>query len=72
MDKVTARLGARLECSLALLNEARAFPHGSVTPQTVREGGLILMGCSWAVQGSKFDISRTWVHGEASPSPRKV
>jgi Xaa-Pro dipeptidase len=72
MDKTTAALGATPEFSLSLLNEASAFPHGSVKPQTVREGSVILMDCGCTVHGYQSDISRTWVYGEVSPRQRRV
>jgi Xaa-Pro dipeptidase len=72
MDKATVALGGTPEFSMALLNEASAFPHGSVKPQTVREGSTILMDCGCTVFGYQSDISRTWVYGGASPRQRKV
>ncbi len=72
MNNATAKLGGRPEFALVLLNEASAFPHGSVTPQSVREGGVILMDCGCTVEGYQSDISRSWVHGEASPRQRRV
>jgi Xaa-Pro dipeptidase len=72
MDRTTVALGGTPEFSLALLNDASAFPHGSVKPQTVREGSVILMDCGCAVYGYQSDISRTWVYGEPSPRQRKV
>jgi Xaa-Pro dipeptidase len=72
MDKVTRALGGAPEFSMTLLNEASAFPHGSVKPQAVREGSVILMDCGCVVEGYQSDISRSWVHGEASAGQRKV
>ncbi len=72
MNKTTAALGGEVEFSLVLLNEASAFPHGSHTPQTVGEGSIILMDCGCAVHGYQSDISRTWVHGAATPRQRQV
>jgi Xaa-Pro dipeptidase len=72
MDQATVALGGTPEFSMALLNEASAFPHGSVKPQTVREGSTILMDCGCTVFGYQSDISRTWIYGEASPRQRKV
>jgi Xaa-Pro dipeptidase len=40
--------------------------------QFVHEGSVILMDCGCTVHGYQSDISRTWVHGEASPKQRKV
>jgi Xaa-Pro dipeptidase len=72
MDKVTISLGGSPEFSLVLLNEASAYPHGSVKPQKVREGSVILMDCGCAVHGYQSDISRTWVFGQANTRQRKV
>jgi Xaa-Pro dipeptidase len=72
MDKITVGLGGAPEFSLSLLNEASAFPHGSVKPQIVREGSTILMDCGCSVHGYQSDISRTWVFGEPSARQRKV
>jgi Xaa-Pro dipeptidase len=72
MDKTTIKLGGDPEFSLSLLNEASAYPHGSVKPQTVREGSIILMDCGCSVHGYQSDISRTWVYGDPSAKQRKV
>jgi Xaa-Pro dipeptidase len=72
MDMATIGLGGTPEFSLVLLNEASAYPHGSVKPQTVREGSVILMDCGCAVHGYESDISRTWVFGPANARQRKV
>jgi Xaa-Pro dipeptidase len=72
MDRVTISLGGLPEFSLVLLNEASAYPHGSVKPQKIREGSVILMDCGCAVHGYESDISRTWVFGQANARQRKV
>jgi Xaa-Pro dipeptidase len=72
MNQATIALGGSPEFSLVLLNEASAYPHGSVKPQEIREGSTVLMDCGCAVHGYQSDISRTWVHGEASARQRKV
>jgi Xaa-Pro dipeptidase len=72
MDKTTAALGGDVEFSMVLLNEASAFPHGSDKPQKVVEGSVILMDCGCAVHGYQSDISRTWIHGAATPRQRQV
>ncbi len=72
MDQATLSLGGAPEFSLVLLNEASAYPHGSVKPQKVREGSVILMDCGCAVHGYQSDISRTWVFGQSSARQRKV
>lgn len=72
MDNATVALGATPEFSLVLLNEASAYPHGSVQPQKVRDGSVILMDCGCAVHGYASDISRTWIVGEPTAQQRKV
>ena len=72
MNEVTTALGGSPEFSLVLLNDASAYPHGSIKPQTIREGSVVLMDCGCTVLGYQSDISRTWVYGEATPKQRKV
>jgi Xaa-Pro dipeptidase len=72
MDHATVSLGGAPEFSLVLLNEASAYPHGSVKPQKVREGSVILMDCGCALHGYQSDISRSWVFGEPNARQRKV
>ena len=72
MDRTTAGLGGSPEFSLVLLNEASAYPHGSLQVQTVREGSIVLMDCGCTVHGYQSDISRTWVFGRADARQRKV
>jgi Xaa-Pro dipeptidase len=68
----TEALGGVHEFSLVLLNEASAYPHGSVTPQTVRKGSVVLVDTGCSVQGYQSDISRTWVIGEPTSRQREV
>ena len=63
MNEVTMALGGSPEFALVLLNEASAYPHGSIQPQTIREGSIVLMDCGCTVHGYQSDISRTWVYG---------
>lgn len=72
VDKATHEMGGSSEFSLSLLNEASAYPHGSVKPQTVSEGSVILMDCGCTVHGYQSDISRTWIFGTPSDKQRKV
>lgn len=72
MDHATVALGATPEFSMALLNGASAFPHGSKVTQTVRDGSVILMDCGCNVHGYQSDISRTWVFGEPTARQREV
>jgi Xaa-Pro dipeptidase len=70
--EATQRLGGEHDFSLVLLNEASAYPHGSVTPQQVRAGSVILIDTGCSVLGYQSDISRTWVHGRPSSRQREV
>jgi Xaa-Pro dipeptidase len=72
VSAVMSRLGAQPEFALVLLGEASAYPHGSGTPQQVREGEVVLLDCGCSVHGYQSDISRTLVFGEASQQQRAV
>ena len=53
------------------VGEFSAFPHGSVTPQVVQEGTIVLMDGECSVEGYKSDITRTYVLGKASDKMNK-
>jgi Xaa-Pro dipeptidase len=72
MTETTTALGGGHDFSLALLNEASAFPHGSKVVQTVREGSVILIDSGCSVHGYESDISRTWVFGQPTARQREV
>ncbi len=72
MSEATRMLGGTVKFSIALLNEASAYPHGTDQPQSVREGSTILMDCGCDVYDYESDISRTWVYGEPSRKQRRV
>jgi Xaa-Pro dipeptidase len=72
MITATEQLGGAHEFSLVLLNEASAFPHGSVKPQSVREGSVILIDTGCSVHGYQSDISRSWVYGQVSARQREI
>jgi Xaa-Pro dipeptidase len=48
------------------VGEFSAFPHGSVTPQVVHEGTIVLMDGGCSVEGYASDITRTFALGKAS------
>jgi Xaa-Pro dipeptidase len=68
----TEALGGTHEFSLVLLNEASAYPHGSVKPQSIRRGSVVLIDTGCSVHGYVSDISRTWVFGEPTARQREV
>jgi Xaa-Pro dipeptidase len=72
MKDATTALGGGEDFSLALLNEASAFPHGSKVVQTVREGSVILIDAGCTVHGYQSDISRSWVFGKPTARQREV
>ena len=54
------------------VGEYSAFPHGSVTPQGIREGTIVLMDGGCKVEGYCSDITRTFVLGKASDKMKEV
>jgi Xaa-Pro dipeptidase len=54
------------------VGEFSAFPHGSVTPQVIREGTIVLIDGGCKVEGYVSDITRTFVLGKASDKMKQV
>jgi Xaa-Pro dipeptidase len=54
------------------VGEFSAFPHGSVTPQVVHEGTIVLMDGGCTVEGYQSDITRTYVLGKATDKMKSV
>jgi Xaa-Pro dipeptidase len=54
------------------VGEYSALPHGSVTPQVVREGTILLIDGGCKVEGYSSDISRTFVLGKPTDKMKKV
>jgi Xaa-Pro dipeptidase len=52
--------------------EWTALPHGSVTPQTIREGTIVMVDDGCEVEGYQSDITRTFVLGRASEKMNRV
>lgn len=49
-----------------------AFPHGSNTPQRLKEGDVVLMDGGCNVEGYQSDITRTFVFGKATDRQRQI
>lgn len=49
-----------------------ALPHGSIQPQVVREGTILLIDGGCSVEGYASDISRTFVLGKPTDKMKKV
>jgi Xaa-Pro dipeptidase len=45
--------------------EYSALPHGSTTPQVIREGSIVMLDDGCTVEGYQSDITRTFVLGKA-------
>jgi Xaa-Pro dipeptidase len=54
------------------VGEFSALPHGSVTPQVVREGTILLIDGGCGVEGYRSDISRTFVLGTPTDEMKRV
>ncbi len=57
--------------AMVLVGEYSALPHGTIKPQTIREGTIILIDGGCTVEGYKSDISRTFVVGGKPPDKMK-
>jgi Xaa-Pro dipeptidase len=65
------RLGYRGDAGVQV-GEYSALPHGSVTPQVIREGTILLIDGGCQVEGYNSDLSRTFVLGKATDRMKKV
>jgi Xaa-Pro dipeptidase len=54
------------------VGEYSALPHGSIEPQKVEEGTILLMDGGCTVEGYHSDISRTFVLGKPTDKMKKV
>ena len=54
------------------VGEYTALPHGSIAPQTIREGTIIMIDDGCSVEGYQSDITRTFVLGRATGKMKEV
>ena len=54
------------------VGEYSALPHGSVTPQVIREGTILLIDGGCTVEGYHSDLSRTFVLGRPTGRMKQV
>jgi len=54
------------------VGEYSALPHGSIHPQEIREGAILLMDGGCSVEGYASDISRTFVLGKPTDKMKSV
>lgn len=71
VTKAHRAMGADPDFAMANFAEASALPHGSIKPQKLKKGDVVLMDCGCRVEGYSSDISRTIVFG-AEPTKRQL
>ena len=71
LEKAHAQLGFSGGADVQV-GEFSAFPHGSVTPQVVHEGTIVLMDGGCTVEGYESDITRTFVLGKPTDKMKQV
>jgi Xaa-Pro dipeptidase len=70
INKAQKELGAIPDFALILFAETSALPHGSIRPQQLKKGDIVLMDCGCKVDGYCSDITRTVVFG-AEPTKKQ-
>jgi Xaa-Pro dipeptidase len=58
--------------AMAIFGKYTAFPHGSIAPQQLREGDLVLIDDGVSVEGYQSDITRTMIFGKPTARQRQV
>jgi Xaa-Pro dipeptidase len=71
IDAGYRRVGFPGEASVQV-GEYTALPHGSITPQTIREGTIIMIDDGCTVAGYQSDITRTFVLGKPTAKMNTV
>jgi len=65
IDAAYHQLGFPGDASI-MVDEYTAYPHGSTTPQVIREGSIVMLDDGCVVEGYQSDITRTFVLGNAT------
>jgi Xaa-Pro dipeptidase len=63
IDAAYRQLGFPGDASI-MVDEYTASPHGSTTPQVIREGSILMIDDGCTVEGYQSDITRTFVLGK--------
>ena len=71
INKAHRQMGATPDFALILFGISSALPHGSIKPQLLKKGDIVLMDCGCKVEGYCSDITRTIVFG-AEPTKRQL
>jgi Xaa-Pro dipeptidase len=65
-----SRVGGSDPWALVGFGEYSAFPHGTIQPQRLKRGDIVLLDAGCAVEGYQSDITRTTVFGR--PTARQI
>jgi Xaa-Pro dipeptidase len=57
---------------MASFGEYTAYPHGSIQPQHLREGDLVLVDDGCSVEGYQSDITRTIIFGKPTARQKQI
>lgn len=68
----TRRLGGTSDGALVIFGKYTAFPHGSIQPQKLHEGDVVLIDAGCTVDGYTSDITRTTVFGKPTQRQRDI
>jgi Xaa-Pro dipeptidase len=77
-NELSANIGAAYQAlgysgyASASFGKYSAFPHGSITPQKLKEGDIVMIDDGCAVEGYQSDITRTVVFGKPSARQREI
>ncbi len=58
--------------AMVIYGKYTAFPHGSIQPQSLREGDVVLVDDGCTVDGYQSDITRTTVFGKPTARQREI
>ena len=72
MTAALRRVGGDDPWALVGLGKSSAFPHGSVQPQRLREGDIVLLDAGCALHDYQSDITRTTVFGKPTDRQTEV
>jgi Xaa-Pro dipeptidase len=68
----TRKLGGVADGALVIFGKYTAFPHGSIQPQQLHSGDVVLVDAGCTVDGYTSDITRTTVFGKPTQRQRDV
>lgn len=71
LETAHRRLGFESEAEVQV-GEFSAFPHGSLAPQRIMEGTIVMIDGGCSIEGYQSDITRTFVLGKASDKMKQV